>query len=142
VSAAEALIAQVTGDSPATVRGIGIDVVDVERLRAMLERRGQPLCDRLFTPAEQALCEGGSPRHRACRMAGRIAAKEAVRKTLGGYGQGCGWLDIDVGRADSGQPVPRLSGRAEQAFRLASFTGLHLSITHEAGVAVAIAVAV
>lgn len=142
MSAAEALIAQAVLEAPAAIRGIGIDVVDVRRLRAMLERRGQPLYDRLFTPAELALCEGGSARHRAYRLAGRIAAKEAVRKTLGGYGQGCGWLDIEVGRAVSGQPVPRLSGRGEEAFRRASFTGLHLSITHEAGLALAIALAV
>ncbi|MCX4700860.1 holo-ACP synthase [Streptomyces sp. NBC_01373] len=142
MSAAEALIAEALRDVAAAVRGIGVDVVDVQRLRAMLERRGQPLYDRLFTPAEQALCEGGSPRHRAYRLAGRIAAKEAVRKTLGEHGPGCGWRDIEIGRAVSGQPVPRVSGRAEEAFRRASFTGLHLSITHEAGLAVAIALAV
>ncbi|MGW0757989.1 holo-ACP synthase [Streptomyces sp. NPDC002814] len=142
MSPTEALIAEALLNTPATVRGIGIDVVDVQRLRAMLERRGRPLYDRLFTPAELALCEGGSPHHRARRLAGRIAAKEAVRKTLGAHGQGCGWLDVEIGRAESGQPLPRVSGRAEEAFRQASFTGLHLSITHEAGLALAIALAV
>jgi holo-[acyl-carrier protein] synthase len=134
---ATALLGPATG-----VRAVGIDIVDVERLRARLERRGQPLYDRLFTPGELALCAGAAPRHRANCLAGRVAAKEAVRKTLGGLGQGCGWRDVEIGRDASGAPVPRLTGRAAEAFEQAMFTELHLSITHEAGVAVAIAVAV
>ncbi|MEV8597207.1 holo-ACP synthase [Streptomyces sp. NPDC052013] len=126
----------------AAVRAVGIDVVGIGRLRTMLERRGQPLLDRLLTPAEQALCQGASARHRAACLAGRVAAKEAVRKTLGGHGEGCGWRDVEIGREPSGAPVPRLTGRAARAFRSAGLSRLHLSITHEAGVAVAIAVAV
>ncbi|MEV0322599.1 holo-ACP synthase [Streptomyces sp. NPDC050658] len=141
MSVAEALTT--TGLVPASpgIRAVGIDVVDVERLRGMVERRGQRLVDRLLTVHEQALCDGGSPRHRANRMAGRIAAKEAVRKALGGHGEGCGWLDVEIGRDASGQPVPRLTGRADEALRRAAFGGLHVSISHEAGVAIAIAVA-
>ncbi|MEV0119368.1 holo-ACP synthase [Streptomyces sp. NPDC050844] len=140
MSAAEALTANGALPALAGIRAVGIDVVDVERLRGMVERRGQRIVDRLLTVNEQALCDG-SPRHRAHRMAGRIAAKEAVRKALGGYGEGCGWLDVEIGRDASGQPVPRLTGRADEAFRRADYSGLHVSISHEAGVAVAIAVA-
>ncbi|MEG3626644.1 holo-ACP synthase [Streptomyces poriticola] len=141
MSAAEALTAATAPGGPG-VRAVGIDVVDIRRLRSMLRRRGQPLYDRLLTPAEQALCQGASERRRAACLAGRVAAKEAVRKTLGGYGDGCGWLDVEIGREASGAPAARLTGRAAQAFGRAAFDRLHISITHEAGVAVAIAVAV
>jgi holo-[acyl-carrier protein] synthase len=140
VSTAEALTARGTLPPSLGIRAVGIDVVDVERLRGMVERRGQRLVERLLTVHERALCDDGSPRHRASRMAGRIAAKEAVRKALGGYGDGCGWQDVEIGRDASGAPVPRLTGRADEAFRRASYSGLHVSISHEAGVAVAIAV--
>ncbi|MFD7700001.1 holo-ACP synthase [Streptomyces caelestis] len=141
MSGAEALTGPVTLDAPG-VRAVGIDVVGIGRLRAMLERRGQPLLDRLLTPAEQALCQGASAHHRAACLAGRVAAKEAVRKTLGGHGAGCAWRDVEIGREPSGAPTPRLTGRAARAFEAAGLSRLHLSITHEAGVAVAVAVAV
>ncbi|MFE9772137.1 holo-ACP synthase [Streptomyces sp. NPDC005931] len=141
MSAAEALTAAAGPHAPG-VRAVGIDVVGIGRLGAMLQRRGQPLLDRLLTPAEQALCHGASARHRAACLAGRVAAKEAVRKTLGRHGEGCAWRDVEIDREPSGAPVPRLTGRAARAFEAAGFSRLHLSITHEAGVAVAIAVAV
>ncbi|WP_371526497.1 holo-ACP synthase [Streptomyces sp. NBC_01283] len=141
MSVAEALTARGVLPRSSGIRAVGIDIVDVERLRAMAERRGQRLVERFFTVNELALCEGTSPRHRASCMAGRIAAKEAVRKALGGHGEGLGWRDVEIGREASGAPVPRLTGRAGEAFRLAGYSGLHVSISHEAGVAVAIAVA-
>ncbi|MEU5953059.1 holo-ACP synthase [Streptomyces sp. NPDC047525] len=141
MSVAEALTVRGALPQSLGIRAVGIDIVDVERLRAMVERRGQRLVERLFTVNERALCEGTSPRHRAYCMAGRIAAKEAVRKAFGGYGEGLGWRDVEIGRDASGAPVPRLTGRADEAFRRAAYSGLHVSISHEAGVAVAIAVA-
>ncbi|MEU5996849.1 MULTISPECIES: holo-ACP synthase [unclassified Streptomyces] len=141
MSVAEALTSQEVLPRSAGIRAVGIDIVDVERLRAMVERRGQRMVERLFTVNEQAQCEGTSPRHRAYCMAGRVAAKEAVRKALGGYGEGLGWRDVEIGRDASGAPVPRLTGRADEAMRRAGYSGLHMSISHEAGVAVAIAVA-
>lgn len=141
MSVAAALTAREVLPQSAGIRAVGIDIVDVERLRSMVERGGQRIVERLFTVTERALCEGTSPRHRAYCMAGRIAAKEAVRKALGGYGAGLGWRDVEIGRDASGAPVPRLIGRADAAFRSAGYGGLHVSISHEAGVAVAIAVA-
>jgi holo-[acyl-carrier protein] synthase len=126
---------------PAVVRAVGVDVVDVARLDVMVRRRGDRLVARLLTPAERDLCAGASARHRVNYIAGRLAAKEAVRKTLAGYGTRAGWQDVEIGRGGSGEPLPRLTGRAEEAFRLAGLKRLHLSITHEAGVAVAVALA-
>ncbi|MEV7194263.1 holo-ACP synthase [Streptomyces sp. NPDC093510] len=141
MSAAAALTALSALGGEGSALAVGIDVVDAERLGTIVARRGQPLRDRLFTPVEQALCEGASPRYRTYCMAGRLAAKEAVRKALGPHGRGVGWLEVEIGRAASGEPLPRLSGRAQAALRLAGFGGFRLSIAHEAGVAVAIALA-
>ncbi|NGO11147.1 holo-[acyl-carrier-protein] synthase [Streptomyces sp. HC44] len=126
---------------PSPAAGLGVDVVDVARLRAAVVRRGDALAARLLTPVERELCWGRSARYRLLCLAGRVAAKEAVRKTLGGYGEGLGWQDVEIGRGSQGEPVPHLSERAERAFRGAGFTRLRLSISHESEVAVAIAVA-
>lgn len=141
MSAAAALTAMTAPGGAGSALAVGVDVVDAERLGALVARRGQPLRDRLFTPVEQALCEGASPRYRTYCMAGRLAAKEAVRKALGAHGAGIGWLEVEIGRAASGEPVTGLSGRAQEAFRRAGFSGFRLSIAHEAGVAVAVALA-
>jgi holo-[acyl-carrier protein] synthase len=127
--------------APAGVRAVGIDVVDVARLESLVARRGDRLVARLLTPAERALCAGTSAGYRLNCIAGRLAAKEAVRKTLTGYGTRAGWHDVEITRGGSGEPLPVLTGRAEEAFRMAGLTALHLSITHDAGVAVAVALA-
>ncbi|MEV4335020.1 holo-ACP synthase [Streptomyces sp. NPDC049597] len=123
------------------VRAVGIDVVDVTRLESLVARRGDRLVARLLTPAERGLCAGAAAGYRLNFVAGRLAAKEAVRKTLTGYGTRAGWHDVQIMRGSSGEPLPELSGRAEEAFRMAGLSRLHLSITHEGGVAVAVALA-
>ncbi|MFD6418206.1 holo-ACP synthase [Streptomyces sp. NPDC060194] len=124
-----------------TVRAVGVDVVDVPRLDGMVRRRGDRLVARLLTPAELRLCADASHRHRVGFLAGRLAAKEAIGKTFGGRGAGVGWHDVEIGRGAAGEPLPRLTGRAAEAFRLSGLTRLNISITHEAGVAVAVALA-
>ncbi|GAA2249569.1 holo-[acyl-carrier-protein] synthase [Streptomyces ruber] len=129
--------ARVPGPAP----GLGVDIVQVTRLRAAVLRRGDALAERLLTPEERELCRGRSGRHRLQCLAGRVAAKEAVRKTLGAHGEGLGWQDVEVRRGAHGEPVPHLSARAERALRQAGFTRLRLSISHEPDVAVAVATA-
>ncbi|WP_016909139.1 holo-ACP synthase [Streptomyces xiaopingdaonensis] len=123
------------------VRAVGVDVVDVARLGLLLTERGDRLADRLLTPLERALCAGTSEGYRLNCVAGRVAAKEAVRKTLTRHGAGVGWHDVEVDRESGGEPLPLLTGRALEAFGAAGLTGLHLSITHDADVAVAVALA-
>src|SRR5258706_3800309 len=78
--------------------GLGIDITKIDRIAAAIERRGRPLLERLFTPAEIAYCE--SHRHHAERFAGRFAAKEAAMKALGtGWARGVRWIDIEVVRS-------------------------------------------
>lgn len=149
MSAAESLTAPppeptapgAAGEVPPPAPGLGVDVVRVTRLRAAVLRRGDALAARLLTPGERELCGGRSDRYRMQCMAGRVAAKEAVRKALGAYGEGLGWQDVEIRRGTHGEPVPHLSERAERAVRRAGFTRLRLSISHETDVAVAVATA-
>ncbi len=77
--------------------GLGVDITEVDRIEAAIERRGRPFLERLFTPSEIAYCE--THRHRAERFAGRFAAKEAAMKALGtGWARGVRWVDIEVTR--------------------------------------------
>ena len=120
------------------VPGVGVDVVDVERMRFALERTPR-IRQRLFTPDEIAYCEKFRffDRH----YAGRWAAKEAVTKALG-----CGliqWNGVEVVRKPRQAPTVRITRRKIQRF--ADMVGireedLHLSITHSELSAVAVCV--
>jgi holo-[acyl-carrier protein] synthase len=120
------------------VPGVGVDVVDVERMRYALERT-PTIRQRLFTPEEISYCEKFRffDRH----YAGRWAAKEAVTKALG-----CGliqWNGVEVVRKPRQAPTIRITGRKVRRF--ADMVGireedLHLSITHSELSAVAVCV--
>ncbi|MFN0080815.1 MAG: holo-ACP synthase [Prosthecobacter sp.] len=94
--------------------GIGIDLVEVPRIREMLEKHGQRFKDRTFTAAEIAYCDGCA--EPAMHYAARFAAKEAVAKALGTgiWADGVSWTDIEVGREASGKPVIILHGMAKE----------------------------
>lgn len=118
--------------------GIGVDEVDVERLRRSLERT-PTLADRLFTDAERAYASQARPAMAAQRYAARFAAKEAVLKALGVGLGACGFHDIEVVRDDrSGRPSLALHGAAAS---LAAGLRLHLSLTHTEARATAFVVA-
>ncbi|RFU84710.1 holo-[acyl-carrier-protein] synthase [Streptomyces triticagri] len=140
-SAFDGYLGEPAAADPAVVFAVGVDVVAVERIEAMVQRQGERLLARLLTPTERTWCAGRSGAHRARYVAGRVAAKEAVRKTFGGQGSGVGWREVEIRRGAAGEPLPVLSGRADEAFRLAGLRRLHLSISHDAGVAVAVALA-
>ena len=75
--------------------GLGLDIAEIDRIKAAIERHGTPLIERLFTPREAAYCE--SHRNKFERYAGRFAAKEAAMKALGtGWRAGVRWRDIEV----------------------------------------------
>jgi holo-[acyl-carrier protein] synthase len=112
--------------------GIGVDMVEVERIQKALEdsRIGKRFRDRVFTAKEIQYCEKkGRARYES--YAGRFAAKEAVMKALGrGWGAKVGWLDIEVVRARSGKPEIALH---DKTARLAVELGIRrwaISITH------------
>jgi holo-[acyl-carrier protein] synthase len=120
------------------VIGIGVDLCDVDRMRTSLDRT-PTLAERLFTPAERAYCE--QRRDPAERYAARFAAKEAVLKAMGlGLGA-CRWHDIEVVRAESGEPSLHLVGAAAQAAADRGIERWLLTLTHTRTMAEAVAVA-
>lgn len=116
--------------------GIGVDQVEVSRMRALLARWPERAPGRLFTDRERATCEG---RARAADCyAARFAAKEALLKALGtGLGRGIAWREVEVVTGGAGRPRLRLHGTARQRLREAGGRSVHLSFTHEAGSATA-----
>lgn len=121
-----------------SIVGIGIDVVDVARMRETLSRTPS-LRERCFTPGERAYAERA--RDPTERLAVRFAAKEAVMKAMG-VGLGAfGFHDVEVVRADDGVPSLLISG---DAARLADNLGIarwHLSLTHTETTAAAYVIA-
>jgi holo-[acyl-carrier protein] synthase len=125
-------------DVTGTVRGIGVDAVDVARFKEVMARRPAVL-DRLFTAAERAYAEHSADP--APRFAARFAAKEAVLKALGvGVGEAA-FRDVEVVRDESGEPHLALSGRAAVLAADRGVRRWHVSLTHTDTVAVASVVA-
>src|SRR5438045_3215668 len=94
-----------------SVVGLGLDLVEVSRIRALLEKSGDRFKERVFTDAEVLYCD--SCADGAMHYAARFAAKEAVAKALGtGFTSGVTWRDIEVLRSDGGVPSVRLHGGA------------------------------
>jgi holo-[acyl-carrier protein] synthase len=121
------------------IAGVGIDMVRIDRVWAVLERKGERAVQRFFTPAEAARCRAS--KRPAESFAGRFAAKEAFFKALGtGWGIGGAWTDVEVVHADSGAPSLRLSGRAATLAADRGVTRVHLSITHTEEMAAAVVV--
>jgi len=119
--------------------GLGVDLTEVDRIEAAIERRGRPFLERLFTPAEIAYCE--THRHRAERFAGRFAAKEAAMKALGtGWARGVRWLDIEVVREPGGKPTLKLSGTACAIANALGVKNMALTITHTGNTALALVI--
>ncbi len=115
---------------------VGVDLVEIPRIAAALLRFGQHFLDRVFTPAEQALCHG-----RAAELSARFAAKEATMKALGTGRRGIGWREIEVLSDPRGRPVVTLYGRARRRAELLGLTHFAVSLSHERAMAVATVVA-
>ena len=116
--------------------GVGIDVCSIDRMRRALERHGDRFFSRICTEAERADLAG---REMATSLAGRFAVKEAFAKALDGA-RGVGWHEVQVRRAASGRPILELSGNAALAVERFGGNAWHLSISHDAGVAVAVVI--
>ncbi|MDQ4097977.1 MAG: holo-ACP synthase [Actinomycetota bacterium] len=118
--------------------GIGIDAVDVDRFRRLLQRR-PAAASRLFTEDEQAF--GARWPDPAPRLAARFAAKEAVMKALGVGIGAFAFRDVEVVSAPSGAPSLVLRGEAEALAARLGVEGWRLSLTHTDALAQAVAVA-
>jgi holo-[acyl-carrier protein] synthase len=120
------------------VIGVGIDAVEVDRFRRVLARR-PTLATRVFTESELSYARRRSDPTE--RLAARFAAKEAVLKALGVGLGAAAFRDIEVVRAAGGQPGLRLAGRAAALAEARQVRRWHLSLSHTAAGAVAVAVA-
>ena len=109
------------------IAGIGVDVVDLDRFSRAIARTPR-LLHRLFAESEQELLPHS--------LAARFAAKEALIKALGGSAL-MRWTDMEVVTDPDGNPEFRLHGKATELIESRGIARIHLSITHDAGVACA-----
>lgn len=111
--------------------GTGVDLAEVPRIRASIERHGERFLKRVFTPLEIAYVERKANRYE--RYAARFAAKEAGMKAIGtGWRGGITWQDFEVANEPSGRPTLRLSGRAAEVAAELKVRRIALSLTHTA----------
>lgn len=120
--------------APAGTTELGIDIINVARIRDTLSRFGTRFSRRVLTDREVAYV-----RDRPETLAGRWAAKEAVSKVLGLGVRGVGWREIEIVRLPTGQPAVALSGRARARAGQLGMGRIAVSISHERDYAVAIA---
>jgi holo-[acyl-carrier protein] synthase len=119
--------------------GTGVDIVEIARFERFLQKGSDALFQRLFTPSEIEYCAGKklSAQHYALRF----AAKESYLKALGtGLRDGLNWKDVEVVNDHLGKPELRLHGRALEMFREAGLCACFLSMSHDAGCAIAMVV--
>jgi holo-[acyl-carrier protein] synthase len=109
--------------------GLGVDIAEVARVKAAIERHGKTFLQRVYTSREIEYCEGFKNKFE--RYAGRFAAKEAAMKALGtGWRRGVRWVDLEVVRETSGRPALALAGEAKKIAAQLGVKHIALSITH------------
>lgn len=115
---------------------VGVDIIEVDRVRKVYEHHGERFLKRVFTDMEIRQCRG-----KFTRLAGRFAAKEAISKALGTGLHGVAWREMEVVQLRSGRPTVRLYGNAKQRAELLGLTSFDVSIADLQTFSIAIAVA-
>ena len=120
--------------------GVGVDLVDIERVDALIERHGERAIARLLTASEKAYCLG-MPRP-AQHIAARLAAKEAAYKALqrAGNARSVGWRDTEVLLNGDGSPTLKFHGRADEAAARLNVHEALVSLTHSQRSAAAVVI--
>ncbi|MEO6119058.1 MAG: holo-[acyl-carrier-protein] synthase [Terriglobales bacterium] len=109
--------------------GTGIDITEVARIAAAIERYGERFLKRVYTPREVAYCQ--SKRNANERFAARFAAKEAAMKAIGtGLRRGVTWQDVEVGHEPGGRPTILFTGKAAEFAASLGMKRVALSLTH------------
>ena len=116
---------------------VGIDIIEVARVRKVYEHHRERFLKRVFTEREVQQCRG-----KATRLAGRFAAKEAISKALGTGIHGVAWREMEVVQLRSGRPTVRLHGNAKQRAELLGLSAFDVSMADLVEFSIAIAVAV
>lgn len=118
--------------------GLGADVIEVERVRGVLERQGERFLNRVFTDEERAYCSAMKFPHK--HYAARFAAKEAVSKCFStGIGAELGWRSVSIYHGDRHQPLVRLDEQGAALLRHVGATHVHITLSHTDTVAMAVA---
>ena len=121
------------------ILGLGIDIIEVERIRAAHQRHGERFANRILHPAEIAYCL--SHKDPAPFLAARFAAKEAISKAFGtGIGAQLGWHDLEVRRKESGEPFVVLHGKGQKLMTERHARAVLISLSHTQTYAAAVAV--
>jgi holo-[acyl-carrier protein] synthase len=111
------------------ILGVGIDIIEVARIKASLEKFGERFGKRILLPDEIAYCL--SHKDPTPFLAARFAAKEAISKAFGtGIGAQLGWQDMEICKKESGEPFVVLHGKAKQLFESRQANRLLVSISH------------
>ena len=113
----------------------GVDIIEISRIRRVLDRYPQRFLHRVYTDGEIAYCRGRAP-----NLAARFAAKEATMKALGTGIRGVAWKDIEITRRESGAPGVLLHGRAKLRAQRLGVLDISLSLSHSREYAVAFVV--
>ncbi len=118
------------------IYGIGTDIVGIPRFDRFVTERNEALFARLFTERERAYCAARAKAGQHYAL--RFAAKESFLKALGtGLRDGISWLDMEVVNNELGRPDLLLTGKAAELFTAAGLGKIFLSLSHDAGCAVA-----
>ena len=119
--------------------GTGVDVVEIARIRSVIERLADRFVNRVFTEGEQKFCN--EHRDPVPHFAARFAAKEALFKALGtGWAKGVTWLDAEVQREGKDAPTMILHGEAQRLSAAKGAHRAHLSLSHTEQSAVAMVI--
>ncbi len=123
-----------------SVKGIGTDIIECDRIARMLERHGDHFTGHVFTEQEIKYCS--DRKNLDQHFAGRWAAKEAVLKALGtGWIAGITWTDVEIVNEGGGRPIIHLHGGAAKIAGEKGISEILISISHCKSHATAVAVA-
>lgn len=111
---------------------VGIDAIEIARIRRVLARHPQRFLRRVYTREEVAFCRGRVP-----ELAARFAAKEAVMKALGTGARGLAWREIEILPDGRGKPLVYLHGLAQKRADAIGLRGIDVSLTHSRELAIA-----
>ena len=115
---------------------VGVDIIEIERIEVILQRHGKRFLRRVYTPAEQAYCQGRVP-----ELAARFAAKEAISKALGTGLRGIAWQEMEILGDERGKPLIHLHGRAKARAGELGLSEFAVSLSHSRDYAVAFVMA-
>jgi len=121
-----------------TLLGLGCDIIEVARVRGVVERQGERFLQRVFTAEERAYCDSQAHPHK--HLAARFAAKEAVSKCFTtGIGAELGWKSASIYHGERKEPLVRLDEKGMELLRQIGATHVLVTLSHTETVAMAVA---